>query len=196
MSAHAASMIYATTGKALQTVSPRAVDAIIPVEDVIMGEGGFVATNSLFYRVQLIRDIPEFRKNFRYDYSLQIHGALRGGLLFLSDNMSIYRFMSAGSWSERRKKDKAFREKLLERKQKMLRELDEYTEEEYHETINFCMLKNEFEHYFAEGDYKKAFDRQYRPVYRQNGWVGYLKLRLKATFPFLALFLRKLKRKV
>ena len=57
------------------------------------------------------------------------------------------------------------------------------------------MLKNEFEHYFAEGEFKTAFDQKYRSVYRQNGWRGHLKWRLKAALPSLAVFARKFKKK-
>ena len=195
MCACAANAIYADTLELYKDVSPRREMAIIPVEEVIMGEGGFVATNSLMYRATLYQNIPEFKKNFNYDYALQIQGALRGGLLFLPDYMAVYRYMSIGSWSERRKKDGAFRKTLLERKQRMLRELDEYTEGKYHETIAFRMLWNEFEHFYTEGDYKNAFNKKYRSVYRRNGFKGYIKLRLKAVFPFLDGITRKIRKR-
>ena len=33
------------------------------------------------------------------DYTLQIQGALRGGMLYLPDTMSLYRYRHPGSWT-------------------------------------------------------------------------------------------------
>lgn len=74
---------------------------IIPVENIIMGGGGYVATNSLFYRKSIHDDEPEFRKISSLDYTLQVLGSLRGGMLYLPDTMSVYRYMSDGSWSKK-----------------------------------------------------------------------------------------------
>ena len=195
MCAHAADQIDATNKELLSIISPRDKMDIIPVEEVIMGEGGFVATNSLMYRAELNKVIPEFRKNFMFDYSYQIDGSLRGGMLFLPDRMAAYRFMSVGSWSVKRTKSKEFRAELLEQKQRMLRELNEYTGGKYNDTISFRMLQNEFEHHYAESDFKMAFDKQYRPIYMKNGFKGYIKLKLKSVFPFLNGITARLKRK-
>ena len=193
--AHAADQVDATTKELISIVSPRKEEAVIPVEEVIMGEGGFVATNSLMYRAELNRDIPEFRRHFDFDYALQIHGSLRGGMLFLPDRMAVYRYMSVGSWTSKRAKSSEFRKRLLERKQKMLKELDEYTAHAYGKTVSFRMLQNEFEHLYSENEYKAAFNKKYRSVYMRNGALGYLKLRVKALFPSLTGIKRKLRRK-
>ncbi|MBE6584719.1 MAG: glycosyltransferase [Ruminococcaceae bacterium] len=183
--AHAADQVDANTKKLLSVIAPRPQKCIIPVEDVIMGEGGFVATNSLMCKKSLYYDLPRFRKNFMLDYTFQIHGALCGGMLYLPDNMAAYRFMAVGSWSSKRANDRSFRQQLLEKKQRMLLELDEDTNYLYNEVIKMRMLTNEFQHFFFERDYKQAFDKKYKPVYMKDGFVGYLKLRIKSIFPAL-----------
>ena len=43
-----------------------------PVEEVILGGGGFVATNSILYRTRIQIDRPPFRQMSHLDYFLQI----------------------------------------------------------------------------------------------------------------------------
>ena len=95
--AHAAIMVNAKNEKKIDLIAPRKKNDIISAEDVIYGGGAFVATNSLFYKAYLYTTLFEFRKSFRIDYTLQIQGALRGGMLYLSEVMSVYRYMVSNS---------------------------------------------------------------------------------------------------
>lgn len=183
MCAHAAVRIKADTREFDKDIAPRQTDGIIPVEEVILGEGGFVATNSIMYRKEIYADRPRFYRNFSYDYGLQIFGSLRGGLLYLADSMAVYRFMSVGSWSSAYSSNRERRENMLQRKQCMLDELDEDTNGQYHDTIQFRKLQNEFEFYYGEKEFKAAFDKKYMSVYRRSGIVGELKYRIKAEVP-------------
>ena len=74
-------------------------DCIFSTDEVISGGGGFVSTNSLFFRSELNKNIPPFRRYLAFDYTLQIHGALRGGMLYIGDCMSVYRYRTPGSWT-------------------------------------------------------------------------------------------------
>ena len=104
MCAHAASIVR--EGKTLSIIAPRKEFCIIPASDVILGGGGFFATNSLFYRRTLRDNVPKFYQYLGFDYSLQIWGSLRGGILYLPDNMSVYRKGVEGSWTARMNRDK------------------------------------------------------------------------------------------
>lgn len=99
--AHSVERISASTGKRIDFIEPYKQDKIILTEQVIMKEGGFVGTSSLFFRSRLNYDIPKFRKILPLDYTIQIHGALRGGMLYLCNPMSVYRWMTPGSWTSR-----------------------------------------------------------------------------------------------
>lgn len=79
MCAHAAITVKAATRKAIGEIAPSDKKTIFTTQEIITGGGGFVATNSLFYRRKLIENEPEFRRYFPIDYALQIQGALRGG---------------------------------------------------------------------------------------------------------------------
>ena len=86
-------------GKPCGYEGPGSRTRILPVEKVIFGGGGYVATSSLLCRrEQYLQDTP-MRRILFYDYTLQIQGSLRGGMLYLSDCMSVYRRGVAGSWT-------------------------------------------------------------------------------------------------
>jgi glycosyltransferase involved in cell wall biosynthesis len=72
----------------------------LTTDEVIRNGGLYLATNSLVYRKWLDEDQPEWRKKAMVgDYPLQILGTLRGKLRFMPDTMSVYRYLSGGSWT-------------------------------------------------------------------------------------------------
>lgn len=81
-----------------------------------------------------------FQKVWNIDYSLQIGGALRGGIEFVAKTMAVYRFYSAGSWTSR--KDNLEAKKKLDKKRiEMLRTLNTVTNGLYQELINKRLKK-------------------------------------------------------
>ena len=194
--AHGAYMVSAETKERLKDIAPATQDKVLPIDEVIMGEGGYVATNSLMYRKELNDDMPEFRRFLSLDYALQIHGALRGGMLYLKDTMSAYRWMTTSSWT--RNMSQASHEKrqaFFEKKQKMLQILDEQTNFSYTTTIQKRMKKNYFGHFISLGEYKQALSKEYRDVFKELPFKERWKILLKAYFPFLVTLKRKLTRK-
>jgi len=101
MCAHKAKLIDARTNQLLRSLPSINETRVFALEEVIYGTRGILfATNSLFYRSTIDRNPPRFRKFWVIDYTLRLNGALRGGILFLNDEMSVYRYMTSGSWSE------------------------------------------------------------------------------------------------
>ena len=113
--------------------APRNRNCIIPAEDVILGGGGFVVTGSLLVRASRYKEIPPFREVLFNDYSLQIWGSLRGGMVYLNDFMSVYRQGLPGSWTQKHHGEAHIEYRVLIRN--MLRSLDEYTGGRYSEVI-------------------------------------------------------------
>lgn len=185
MCAHGAVKVDATTKKILEDITPCSYQTIIPVEDVIMGEGGFFATNSLMYRTQINDNILEFRKYFGLDYTLQIHGALRGGIVYIPDIMSAYRWLAKGSWTSRQISDRTKRRDHLQRKNKMLDILDKETNGIYHNTIKTRKCLNDFIFSCKEREYKKIISHQYKEAYKYLGGITTCKYILKMFFPCL-----------
>ena len=145
---HSSVTMDAKSGKILKYTRPSKKSGIISVEKVINGGGGFVSTNSLFYRSEINKNIPEFRKYLGLDYTLQVHSSLRGGMLYLSDCMSAYRHMSNGSWTQRMKSDE---KKKIEHSKKVIRMLEilnEETQYRYSKIINSHIMRNKSENVY------------------------------------------------
>ena len=131
--AHSAIMLH--NGKKYE-IERSKKDKLFSPEDVILGGGGFVATSSLMYRKELNDAIPPFRVFLPLDYTLQIHGALRGGMLYLHEKMSVYRLQSSNSaWSSRMAADSSSFNLHIQKIIKMLEILNEDTDYHYNESI-------------------------------------------------------------
>ena len=188
--AHAVSKIQASNGRLICYIAPSDKETVLSTEEVIAGGGGFVATNSLFYRRELLEDQPEFRKYFQIDYSLQIHGALRGGMLYLPDNMAVYRFLVPGSWTKRlanREYADAQRCKI----NRMLDMVDDETNKEYTEIIHRAKLESDFVYYQNADEYKKLHTGELRKLYNEQPMPWKLRIYIKEHFPWLLKLYRK-----
>ena len=191
MCAHAAIQISAQTKEKIGDMTPANESTVFSVEDIIKGGGGFLATNSLMFRKKLMENPPAFRKFLTYDYTLQIYGSLRGGLLYLKDSMSAYRVMANGSWTVRVRKNLDQLVNHLQKNCQMLDILNEETKFKYQQVIQEVSLKKEFEILEVKQDYKSQLKRKYKNVLKQKSVKERIKIRLKAYFPFLSKFKSK-----
>ncbi len=96
-------------GEACDAIAPTDKEKILSTDEVIRGGGGFLSTNSLFYRMDYLHDSYLFWKIKLLDYSIQIRGSLRGGIYYLPERMAAYRMFSSGSWSIKNKRNLDFR---------------------------------------------------------------------------------------
>lgn len=188
--AHAASKIRASNGQILASIAPCDRKTVFSTEEVIAGGGGFVATNSLFYRRKLLENQPNFRKQCLLDYSLQIQGSLRGGMLYLSDNMSVYRVLVPGSWTVRMNNSK-YTDGQRNKIKSMLDMVDQETQGKYHQTIKKAKLDVDFSSLELAGRYKELRSGELRALYNQKSLKWKIKLYLKEYFPWLLQLYRK-----
>lgn len=186
--AHAASGVDAATGKIIKVIAPAKKDTIFKVEDVIIGGGGYVATNSLFYRSDIDKNIPQFRQMLGLDLTLQIHGSLRGGMLFLSNNMSVYRMCAKGSWTERMSGDHEKQVLHAKRVLAMFDVLNRETNYRYANTINKKCILNEIAIFERQGDHKKILSKPYIGIYKDLPFKRKVKIFLKACIQFLSVW--------
>ena len=113
--------------------APRRRNCVIPAEDVIIGGGGFVATGSLLVRASRYKEVPPFREVLFNDYSLQIWGSIRGGMVYLKNFMSVYRQGLPGSWSSKHHGKAHIEYRVLMRN--MLRAFDSYTQGRFSKAV-------------------------------------------------------------
>ena len=182
--AHGAMVVEAKTKQVVDEVKRSSENCIFPPEKVIAGGGGFVATNSLMIkREQLERDIDLLRE-FPLDYFVQIMGSIRGGMLYLSDIMSSYRWMAKNSWSERMNKDLERCVEHIDRCNTMLERIDTRTNRKYKDIIAKVIVSNKIYQLELNGQYK-CIVKNYAQVLRKMPCRQRLKIYIKAYFPWL-----------
>ena len=133
---HASTLVNASDGSVSGTVEHGSEVAIIPVEKVIEGGGDFVSTNSIFVRREILTDRRKFVDVCPLDYTYQISGSIRGGMLYLPDNMSAYRVSVPGSWSVSNNKNRRGNLAFVKELMAGLKQLDTDTDKKYHGIIS------------------------------------------------------------
>lgn len=140
--AHASQRMDAETGQVIRISSKSDKITVIPTEDVIKGGGGFVASASIVYRKELADNMPPFHRMIMLDYSMQVHGALRGGMLYLPDVMCVYRINTISSVTRMMRENPKRKAKYKDRTFKMMVQLDKDTNKKYHAIIMKQLLEN------------------------------------------------------
>ena len=144
---------------------PMKTDGIIPVEKMREGGGGVVATNSLLFRKEVFDDKLPFQQVLNGDYSLQIRGALFGGLLYIDKCMSVYRINALGSWSADLKADSSKALSFHVVVIKMLDSLDEYTNGKYKKSIEWKKKRIRFDDARVKDDWALIKSKEYKDIY-------------------------------
>ncbi|MBE7053779.1 MAG: glycosyltransferase family 2 protein [Ruminococcaceae bacterium] len=187
---HKAETVKADTKEHIEYLEPADKDTVIPVGQVIKGGGGYVATNSIMYRSDINLNMPEFRKIRKYDYSLQIHGSLRGGMLYLNECMSVYRVMAKNSWtvsvSENNEKFVKYIDLLI----KSLEMLNKETDYKYDKIISDLIIKHELRKLRRLKEYKQMKQKKYRHLlsFKERTYIN-----VCIWFPFIIKIRDKLK---
>ena len=133
---HASTLVNASDGSVSGTVEHSSEVTVIPVEKVIEGGGDFVSTNSIFVRREILVDRRKFVDVCPLDYTYQISGSIKGGMLYLPDNMSAYRVSVPGSWSVSNNKNRRGNLNFVKELMAGLKQLDIDTNKKYHGIIS------------------------------------------------------------
>ena len=127
---------------------PKDIKDFYSPEDTILGGGGFMATNSMFYRGEYLQkeERPDFWKNCPIgDCPSMLYYASKGMVGYIDEVMSVYRCQAIGSWSSRQNSVK-IRTKHYKAILNMFDEYDKYTEFKYHSVIQKKKKKNMRKH--------------------------------------------------
>jgi len=187
MCAHGVYRVDSETKEVLGTIEPSKKDRVLTTEQVIFGEGGYIGTNSLFFRKELSFDIPKFRQIFAYDYTLQIHGSLRGGIYYIAENLSAYRWLAAGSWTVRVLSDEnseAYKS-FVNKKEKMFDQLDIDTNYKYTNVIQARRVCLEFLETEQKGQFKELLSEKYKCLIKILPFKRRLAIKIKARCRFI-----------
>lgn len=116
-------------------IKPYNKSKVSPTKDIILGGGGFIGTNSIVYRREMMLNPPKFYLECPVgDYPLQIINSTKEYAYFIQETMSLYRVNTGISWTDNNKsyeKEKELNIKLI----KMLEEFNSYTDYKYRKEV-------------------------------------------------------------
>ena len=192
--AHTVKRINANTGKFCGYIQPSKRDCIFSVKEVILGGGEFVGTNSLFFRREIIYNEPLFRKMLEIDYTLQVEGALRGGMLYIASCMSDYRVLAKNSWSSglNKKYIDEFRKQWI----LVVKQIDTDTEYKYHESIINYMIRDKIDSAILLKDFELLNDNECKEYYKKMKGKKRIIYYLKVNYPRLFIKIKSIVKKV
>ena len=162
-------------GEKIYDIFPLKEGGDLTCEDFIKNKGEFVATNSIFSRMSLALNLPNYFKNMTLDYIWQIYLSSCGKTYCLKEQLSAYRFNRAGSWSERNFNDREF---SISFKRKLVHELNLMNEEmnyKYDSLFKEQIYELEYSIMEQTRDYKSMRKSPYNNIRKTKP----LKLRLK-----------------
>lgn len=192
---HGAIAVDSKTEKTRYKIAPSKKSRIMPMEEVIMGDGVYVVSNSMMFRAQVKENLPEFCKQFGYQFTMKLRGSIKGGMYYMADIMSAYRLQAKGSWTSNMSKNVERWEMFHEKKRNMFRLFDEYTEYKYTETIQEKINIDKLHLLLQTGQYKKLLKKENKKYFKKFP----LKIRLFCIIsvyaPWLKTLLKKIKRK-
>lgn len=160
MCAHGSKVISAATGKTIGFTRPAQEECVLGVEQFIHPHGmRVVDTATLFWRSSLNDYWPDFRLAMPMDTTLRICGALKGGIYYLPEVMSVYRWLSVGSWTSNLNKEKHIQ--LNKQRNTMLTLLDSETKGAYKEIIEMEKIETEADYLYSWGDCNQLKEKRY-----------------------------------
>lgn len=189
--AHKTAVEDAKSKKIINYIAPYSYNRIIPVNEVILGGGGFVATNSLMVRKCIVKNESEFRKFLPLDYTIQIQGSLAGGMLYLSECMATYRLFAKGSWTVTMLSNVDKYCEHINKRIDMYAILNTETNGKYENEIKRCIEKDRGEILYTQKKYKELLNGNYHEFTKTFTKKQYIKTYIKAYFPMLTKMLQE-----
>ena len=131
--------------------------------------------------------VPRFYQFLGFDYSTQIWGSLRGGILYLPDNMSAYRLVVSGSWSMRMRKDRQKYAEHKKRVEKMYEILMQEIDVSLVPVVQKELQKQKISTLEVENKFEEIKHGELRHVYRSLPIKQKLKINAKQLLHYLGI---------
>jgi len=126
---------------------PKQLKEHYKAKDIILGGGGFMATNSMVFHRKYILDRPEWIDKAPVgDLPLMLLLSIKGKIGYIDNVMSVYRVMSENSWSHKMQNNRLKRTKHHYEILKMWDDFDNFTNKKYHSFIVQKKMKNRWTH--------------------------------------------------
>lgn len=152
-------------------------------------------TSSMMFKRELALQFPDYCSKYGFgDYPKSIFLALNGKVRYFPEVMSVYRLMTAGSWTDQNEGSGFSREKAVKRTEALkaiLDAVDESSNGIYHEDILRIKRSHDFSLAVRCGDYKYAM-RNYPDLFRKYPLKTKLSLLYRAYLPGVRRTVRKI----
>lgn len=189
MCAHKAVAVKSSTGEIEFYFPEIKEDTLFKTEEVI---DTYFSTNSLFCKAETLTNPAEFRKQLTLDYTMQLQGALKGGIYCFADCMSVYRCMTDNSWTRKMQNNK---ELLIKNEMKIINMLNTFNKEtdyKYDTKVQSRINKYKIHILELKEEYKEIL-KNYREEVKKKPRKEKMKLCFKAYFPFVNKLYKRIK---
>ena len=181
---HTVELLDEQIQKIIGKVKPYNKSQISSTEDIIMGDGGFIGTNSIMYKRENMNVLPKFYLECPVgDYPIQIYNSTKEYAYFMEDSMSVYRVNIGNSWTDKEgdfKKQKYLRIALI----KMLLEFNEVTDKKYEKIIMKRIEKWSYKLIKYNQRYNFLNKEEYGEFYKNLSFTRKIELYLRKLFRY------------
>ncbi|WP_301109834.1 glycosyltransferase [Sporosarcina sp.] len=136
-------------------IKPYKRDQVSPMEDIIIGGGGFCPTASLVYPKSVMQDFPDYlRTSHVGDYPLQLLLTSSGYAYYMNECMSAYRVGVKGSWTTRLNSSSDLKERMMvvnEGDIQILTAFNRYTNFKYNDSVERVIHEKRYAIYIGSG---------------------------------------------
>jgi len=185
-----------TNGQLLSEIKTVETSRTVTCEEVILGGGGFCATNSIMAPAALIINRPDYFNICSMDYVYQMYFASCGEIYCFADDMSAYRVGVEGSWTDRMRKKPEMLLKNSERHKAVKCEFDKSTNYKYHDVIEETIICSEYQAFYKNAQFKKLIKEPYKSCTysKRLPLKNKLMIYLGAFFPVGNLIIQKIRK--
>lgn len=182
---HAVEKIDAKTRESKGFIRPHNLNKKCTTEEVILGGGGFVGTNSLLFPRKLFKNPPMWYFDSPVgDYPMQIFLTHKGYSYYIDENMSVYRTNAMNSWSERMSQEKIKNWIILNSKiNSLLDQVNVDTNKKYDLVIGEVKINNDFNIALMKDDFKSMRKKEFKDLYSKLDRKTKIKKMIKYYFP-------------
>ena len=191
--AHNSLRLDVSSGRSSVMYTPETLD--LPLERVLEKGGAYWQLASFVCRRSVLEHWPEFliQAGGNGDYKLAINACLQGKIRYIGTVMSVYRFLTSGSWSMRCRRDANLLASSYFNVIKLLEGLDDYTGQKYHSAISQAILNNKYFIEESRFNFEVLSSGEYRDIYEQKTLQYRIKNRMKTILKPIYLSYRKIK---
>lgn len=164
---------------------------------LIAGGSSCYHTSSLMWRANIDITYPVFAKEdllIGSDYIFSLFLSLQGKIRYFPNVMSIYRFLTPGSWTWRNSQSQDKVLKVFQDGIYFLTEMNKYTNFQYTELIDKLILKKKFQIAEEKFEFSMLKRGELRNVYTNLSMTEKIKINIKQWFRPVYIFYRQKKR--